>query len=135
MYKPIIEIIDHMPQYIHDRDKYIMEAVLQTDIKVDKQELILALKYDRGQYEKGYKDGATSDRKTYWIETPEEYYAAAVAKGKRYEDTEYFYEKDHAACAECLHRFWHMQIEGIEDWRFCPVCGAEFEDKDVRGVT
>lgn len=125
MYKPIIEVIDQMPQYIHDRDKYIMEAVLQTEIKVDKQELIRALNYDRGQYEKGYKDGATSDRKAHWITTPEEYYAVAAEKGKRYEDTEYFYPDDHMACSGCLSRFRHMKIEGVEDWKFCPVCGAD----------
>lgn len=35
----------------------IMEVVHSYDINVDKEELIKALKYDRDQYNKGYRDG------------------------------------------------------------------------------
>ena len=35
----------------------IFQAIQKCDIVVDKQELIKALQYDRGQYEKGYNDG------------------------------------------------------------------------------
>lgn len=35
----------------------IMTAVQKYDFNVDKEELAKALKYDRDQYEKGYKDG------------------------------------------------------------------------------
>lgn len=35
----------------------IMKAVQRVGINVDKDELIRALQYDRGQYQKGYMDG------------------------------------------------------------------------------
>ena len=38
-------------------DDGVFKAVLSTGIKVDKEELIKALKYDRGQYNKGYAVG------------------------------------------------------------------------------
>ena len=41
----------------------VIEYLYGIDIHVDKEELIKALKYDRGQYEKGYKDGYLESRK------------------------------------------------------------------------
>ena len=38
----------------------ILKAVIEYDIKVDKGELIRALQYDRGQYQKGYDDAMRS---------------------------------------------------------------------------
>ena len=40
-----------------DTDGFVMKAVLDVGIKVDKDELIKALRYDRGQYDKGFSDG------------------------------------------------------------------------------
>ena len=37
----------------------IMTAVREIGIVVNKEELLKALQYDRGQYEKGYQDGVT----------------------------------------------------------------------------
>ncbi len=55
MYKSPIELIYHgMEMQI---EKGIVKAVQKQDINVDKEELIRALEYDRGQYEKGYADG------------------------------------------------------------------------------
>ena len=38
-------------------DDMVFDAVAEVGIKVDRDELIKALEYDRGQYEKGYGDG------------------------------------------------------------------------------
>ena len=35
----------------------VMKAIQDYGITIDKDELIRALQYDRGQYDKGYKDG------------------------------------------------------------------------------
>lgn len=35
----------------------VLRAVQKVDIEVDKDELLKALQYDRGQYENGYSDG------------------------------------------------------------------------------
>ena len=38
-------------------DNAVFQAVQEVGIEVDKDELLKALQYDRGQYEKGYSDG------------------------------------------------------------------------------
>lgn len=54
MYKsPIETIIKDMQAHM---DNEIMRAVQEVGINVDKGELIRALQYDRGQYEKGRAD-------------------------------------------------------------------------------
>lgn len=43
-------------------------AIVQQLVSVDKDELLRALQYDRGQYEKGYEDGKRDAVKHgYWI--------------------------------------------------------------------
>lgn len=58
MYESPIDIVykDIQMQVKEQADKQIYEAVQQCGISVDKEELIKALQYDRGQYEKGYAD-------------------------------------------------------------------------------
>ena len=59
-YKPPIEIIQsQMQMQVED---YIMKAVMKLGINVDKEELLKALKYDRNQYNKDYKDGRAKCR-------------------------------------------------------------------------
>lgn len=55
MYESPIKIIAGEMQTQIDDDIY--RAVQNVGINVDKEELLKALAYDRGQYEKGYKDG------------------------------------------------------------------------------
>ena len=59
MYNSPIELIyGNMETQIRDEmDKQIFGAVQKVGIHVDKEELIKALAYDRGQYNQGYKDG------------------------------------------------------------------------------
>ena len=51
---PIKTIISNMQM---QQDGEIFRAVQEIGINVDKDELLKALLYDRGQYDKGYKDG------------------------------------------------------------------------------
>lgn len=55
MYKSPIEIIYGQLQMQFEGEA--LRAVQSYDIKVDKEELLRALQYDRGQYDKGYQDG------------------------------------------------------------------------------
>ena len=55
MYESMIKAIQQQAR-VHMEDE-VMSAVQRVGISVDKEELIRALKYDRGQYEKGYADG------------------------------------------------------------------------------
>ena len=79
MYKSIIDII-HTDMEIKMEGE-IMKAVKRCNIEVDKEELLKALQYDRGQYDKGYQDGLNADKwipfeqreadeeeKEYWLE-------------------------------------------------------------------
>ena len=55
-----------------DQEKKVMECIWEYGIKVDKEELIKALKYDRDQYTKGYNDAldkirAEIERQEKWL--------------------------------------------------------------------
>ena len=54
-YEPLMKIIQ---EKVHLQiEEEILKAVNRCEIKVDKDELIKALNYDRQQYQKGYEDG------------------------------------------------------------------------------
>lgn len=53
-YESPIELITS--QYCSSIEDAIYQSVLKVGIDVDKEELIKALEYDRGQYKKGYDD-------------------------------------------------------------------------------
>lgn len=55
MYESPITLIE--TQMRIEKENNIFNAVKEIGVDVDKEELIKALKYDRGQYNKGYKDG------------------------------------------------------------------------------
>lgn len=55
MYKSPVEIIYGQMQTQMEGD--VFRVIQSYGIDVDKEELIRALRYDRGQYEKGYADG------------------------------------------------------------------------------
>lgn len=58
MYESPIKIIQQLHEQIQmDFENNIMKAVQSYAIDVNKEELLKALKYDREQYNKGYKDG------------------------------------------------------------------------------
>ena len=52
-----VEIHEIQRNFNRKIDTLILEEIRKYDVKVDKDELIKALKYDRNQYEKGYADG------------------------------------------------------------------------------
>lgn len=51
---PITVVYDNLRQQFEDHVFKIAQDII---VDVDKDELIMALNYDRGQYDKGYKDG------------------------------------------------------------------------------
>lgn len=55
MYESPIEITTDEMQIFYDNE--IINAVQKHNVRVDKDELLKALKYDREQYEKGFKCG------------------------------------------------------------------------------
>ena len=75
---PITRIMgDIQTQIIQEGENQVFQAVQKCDVKVDRKELIKALQYDRGQYEKGYKDGAIEELeklKTEILESTKDYF-------------------------------------------------------------
>ena len=57
MYKAPIKLISSPPKLNIDGEIY--KAIVQCGVSVDKDELIKALQYDHGQYDKGYADAKT----------------------------------------------------------------------------
>ena len=55
MYKSPIEIIIGQMKTIYEDE--IFRAIQNVGINVDREELLKALEYDRGQFEKGWKEG------------------------------------------------------------------------------
>lgn len=53
-YQSPIEVIQ--TQMRNQIEGEIYKAVMNVGVNVDKEELLKALRYDRGQYQKGYKD-------------------------------------------------------------------------------
>ena len=103
-YESPIEIAEKMSNQV---EKDIMEVVLSYGIKVDKDELVKALSYDRKQYEKGYADGQKAGGRT--------------AKVKRYSFGETLtYDFD----GQCECGKW---VDSL--WDYCPSCGAKLEWK------
>lgn len=66
MYKSPIEII--YGEMETQMEGMILKAVQKVGVDVDKEELICALRYDRGQYDKGYQDAKQEQR---WIPVSE----------------------------------------------------------------
>lgn len=53
-----VQVLKTTQEIIHKFDEAIMSKVTETlNINIDKDELIKALAYDRGQYEDGFKSG------------------------------------------------------------------------------
>jgi ADP-glucose pyrophosphorylase len=57
MYESPIKIIEFENAYRMQLEDNIFKTIKNVGIVVDKEELLRALEFDRGQYNKGYKDG------------------------------------------------------------------------------
>ena len=61
MYESPINILKSVEDAIRKENEIIenevYSSILKVGVNVNKEELIKALRYDRGQYNKGYKDG------------------------------------------------------------------------------
>lgn len=88
-------------------DNKVYSAVLAQRIDVNREELVRALNYDRGQYEKGYADGLKNADIVHGKWT---YKSSSEQLGGT--DATYDYE-----CSAC-------NSLALEDSNYCPWCGA-----------
>lgn len=58
MYESPITVFNGPPKF--DMDGEILKAVFNVGVHVDKEELLRALRYDRDQYDKGFRDALDS---------------------------------------------------------------------------
>ena len=114
MYEAPIELVrmqNDMAMNIHrklaeERETYIMQSIEKVGVNVNKDELIKALAYDRGQYEKGYKDGFEAFAKRFEEELGEEfirdypYVASAIDNLIDDVETTIFTKVDHNSLCE-----------------------------------
>lgn len=72
MYKSPIELLirDYQHQVIEREKEQVYRAAVQVVPNIDKDELLRALAYDRGQYQRGYLDGL-HDAAPRWIPVEE----------------------------------------------------------------
>lgn len=111
MYKSPIElfITDIQHQVTEKCEEACYEAVLHYIPNVDRAELLKALEYDRGQYEKGYADGKRD--------------AVVHARWDR--------RNEDYCCTNCGATAIHHDLDGeTVAWymtRCCPDCGARMD--------
>ena len=65
-----LHLTEIQKQIVDAKEETILKAVQRMGVEVKREELIRALKYDRGQYEKGYADGR-ADSRCEWIPVTE----------------------------------------------------------------
>ena len=89
-------------------DENIARVVQNVVISVDKDELVKAMNYDRGQYEKGYIDGKND----------------VVAHGHWIRDGVF------NDCSVCGMPYIQPHINGNPTFKYCPNCNAKMDEVD-----
>lgn len=128
---PIKMITDQIAAEIAKKaDENIWEAVVKTEVVVDKDELVKALSYDRDQYEKGYVNGyiagLNADK---WISVeerlPEENGSYLVVGKTKTAHTSHFYKelKIHGKVFSA-----HFSNKYVTHWMPLPEPPGESED-------
>lgn len=121
MYKSPIEILMGQIEtsIAQQKDEMIYKAIINCGVNVDKEELILALKNDRNQYQRGYLEGMVdAQQHGRWVD--------------RYGVT---YANHHYECSECQQSaLFRDEMDVLGNWRtvqvlsyYCPHCGAKMD--------
>lgn len=113
MYNSPIEIIEG--QIRMEVEDNILRAVLKHDIHVDKFELLRALQYDRGQYEKGYQDASAflHENNPYWERV------CAIADRQREKGISTYGQGIEKNPADIIKRIDHLQEELVDALMYC----------------
>ena len=101
-YIPPVEISyedNVIKEIVKENEERIYQAIIKQSIKVDKEELIKAIQYDRHQYEKGYQDGIDD----------------AVKHG-------YWFDVGSLSC-----RCSACGCKNNKETRYCPTCGSKMD--------
>lgn len=121
-WKSPIQIIDIAHELGKSMSDAVVNACWKYGVKVEKDELIRVLKYDREQYEKGFCDGIEAAQKA----------AQKTGKWEMKPDLFGFFD-DIPVCSEC-----GCTTKMRDKTKYCPNCGARMtdakkkEDKDEK---
>ena len=66
-------------------------------------------------------------KRGHWIEKSEEYYRLWQDSGRSWDDMPYFVTGLKFACSCCFNQY-DVNAEGVEEWDFCPKCGAKVKE-------
>ena len=66
-------------------------------------------------------------KRGHWIEKSEEYYRLWQDSGRSWDDMPYFVTGLKFACSCCFNQY-DVNAESVEEWDFCPKCGADMRD-------
>ena len=102
-----IEIVERTIS--NEAENNIMQVIFSYGVKVDKAELIKALAYDRGQYEKGFAEGQMAGERTAKVKTT----------GK----------KNVYGCCKCGQYFHRTEFSSFV--KYCSRCGARLDWSEV----
>lgn len=98
----------------HQLEGEILTAIHRVGISVDKDELLRALSYDRGQYNKGYADGkAEATVHGYWVGLEYDGYADGCPVYHLW------------GCSNCQEEYESEGDPPTHD--YCPCCGAKMD--------
>lgn len=132
-YKPPVELEYHegMPEIksvsvkILDQveERVVAQCSAAVGMKIDREELIKALRYDRGQYEKGYADGKRDAAAA--IEALQ---ALLPKRGKwiMHPEVKNIYGGVYIECPFCGEKY---VVQNVSDEKFCRNCGADMSAK------
>ena len=68
-------------------------------------------------------------RRGRWIEKSEDFYKQWQDSGRSWDDMPYFVTGLKFACSCCFNQY-DVNAEGVEEWDFCPKCGADLRGED-----
>ena len=143
------KILDQVEEYV------VARCSVAVGVKIDREELIKALRYDRGQYEKGYADGKRDaiDRMEEALQAAEPterqvvdychkrclvvleadlFHELKASYGKTPKRGEWIEDRTEIVCSKCHARFsdeiifMNRNMEN-EALKYCPNCGAKME--------
>lgn len=118
MYEPVANFIQRRAETFIEEE--LLRVTQEMGLDVNREELLKALKYDRGQYEKGYEDGCRDSRKHgRWIPIQYDGYADGHPVWDLWE------------CSECREEY---ESEGDPPpHNYCPNCGAKMDGGNEDG--
>jgi hypothetical protein len=122
MYEPVATFIQNKTESFIEGE--LLKVTQEMGLDVDREELLKALKYDRGQYEKGFRDGVKSAQKygNWYIRS------AYLTDSADSPFREYYME-----CSECGRKVEGISVEDAINYRklcreypYCH-CGAKMD--------